>query len=300
MSHRQDRPPASPAIRLKTSAMRLTAAWLTMTCLGCGDSKSPVQATPVLPAPAPGPVSVDGQVNDTARRPIDGVRVEVVDGPSAGVFATTNTAGHYDLPGVFSEPFTVGATKEGYAPFTTTPSMRYAPVSIYIVLALSTPSVNLAGDYTLTLTADTACSGLPDAARSRSYTVSMTSRPNTPENYRAVLGGATFLSSEAGQFDVDVAGTYAHFRFGDPWDDGDGAKREGSYIIEEVAPSTYLGIAGSAGLTVNGGTTMSGSFSGGVQYCVNPNPAAIGNYQCPVGQPVVCNSTNQRMLLVRR
>ena len=121
--------------------------------------------------------------------------------------------------------------------------------------------------------------------------------PSTPENYRAVLGGATFLSSESGEFDVDVAGTYAHFRFGDPWSDGDGAKREGSYIIEEVAPSTYLGIAGSAGLTVNGGTTTSGSFSGTFQYCVNPT---IVDYQCPVGKSVPCNSTNQRMLLVRR
>ena len=296
MSHRRDRPPASPAMRLKTHAMRLTAAWLTMTCLGCGDSKSPVQATPVLPAPAPGPVLVVGQVNDTALRPLADVRVEVVDGPSAGVFATTNTVGHYEVPGV-SEPFTVRATKDGYAPFTTTRSMGYSPLSIYIVLALSTPSVNLAGDYTLTLTADTACSGLPDAARARTYTVSMTSMPNTPENYRAVLGGATFLSSETGQFLVDVAGTYAHFRFGDPWGEGDGARGDGSYIEEEVAPSTYLGIAGSAGLTVNGGTTISGSFSGTVQYCVNPT---IVDYQCPVGQPVACWLTNHRMLLVRR
>jgi hypothetical protein len=299
MSNRRDRPHASPAMRRKPYAMRLIAASIIMTCLGCGDSKSPVQATPLLPAPAPGPVSVVGQVNDTALRPLADVRVEVVNGASAGAFATTDTAGHYELPGV-SEPFTFRATKDGYAPFTTTRSMGYSPLSIYIVLALSTPSVNIAGDYTLTLTADTACSGLPDAARSRTYTVSMTSMPNAPENYRAVLGGATFLSSQAGQFDVDVAGTYAHFRFGDPWDDGDGAKRDGSYIIEEVAPSTYLGIAGSAGLTVNGGTTISGSLSGGVQYCVNPNPAAIVNYQCPVGQPVVCYSTNHRMLLVRR
>jgi hypothetical protein len=221
----------------------------------------------------------------------------VVDGPSAGVFATTNTAGHYELPGVFSEPFTVRATKEGYAPFTTTRSMQYGPLSIYIVLALSTPSVNIAGDYTLTLTADTACSGLPDAARSRTYTVSMTSMLNTPEHYRAVLGGATFISSEAGQFLVDVAGTYAHFRFGDAWGEGDGSKGDNSYIVEELAPSTYLGISGSAGLTVNGRTTISGSFSGGVQYCVNPT---IVDYRCPVGPSVVCNSTNHRMLLVRR
>jgi hypothetical protein len=277
--------------------MHLVAASIIMTCLGCGDSKSPVQATPVLPAPPPGPVSVNGQVKDTAFRPVAGVRVEVVDGPSAGVFATTNTAGRYELPGVFSEPFTVRATKEGYAPFTTTLSMRYSPVSISIVLALSTPSVNIAGDYTLTLTADTACSGLPDAARSRSYAVSMTSMPNTPANYRAVLAGATFLSPEAGQFLVDVAGTYAHFRFGDPWDDGDGARGGGSYIVEEVATSTYLGIAGSAGLTVNWGTTISGSFSGTFQYCVNPT---IVDYKCPLGPSVPCNSTNQQMLLVRR
>jgi hypothetical protein len=298
MSDRRDGPPASPAMRLKRYAPRLTAAWLTIACLGCGDSRSPVQATPVLPAPALGPVSLVGNVHDTALRPLADVRVEVVDGPSTGVLATTNAAGQYELPGVL-EPFTVRATKDGYAPFTTTRSVGSIPF-FSIVLALNTPSVNIAGDYTLTLTADPACSGLPDAARSRTYPVSMTSLPNTPDNYRAVLGGAMFLTSEAGQFDVDVAGTYAHFRFGDPWDDGDGAKRGGSYIVEEVAPSTYLGIAGSAGLTIGGGATVSGSFSGGVQYCVNPNPAAIVNYQCPLGQPVVCYSTNHRMLLVRR
>jgi hypothetical protein len=290
MSNRRDRPPASPAMRRKTYAMRLIAASIILTCLGCSDSKSPVQATPVLPAPAPGPVSVVGQVNDTALRPLADVRVEVVDGPSAGVFATTNTVGHYELPGVISEPAKFRATKEGYAPFTTTPSPRCCQTFIYIVLALSTPSVNLAGDYTLTLTADTACSGLPDAVRARTYTVSMTSMPNTPENYRAVLGGATFFSSEAGQFFVDVAGTYAHFRFGDWYEDG-------SVIVEEAPPSTYLSITGSAGPTVNGETTISGSFSGAFDYCVNPH---IVDYQCPLGQPVVCNSTNQRMLLVRR
>jgi hypothetical protein len=273
--------------------MPIIAASIIMTCLGCGDSKSPIQATPVLPAPAPGPVSVAGQVNDTALRPVAGVRVEVVDGPSAGVFGTTDTAGHYELPGVISEPAKFRATKEGYTPFTTTPSPRCCQTFIYIVLALSAPSVNLAGDYTLTLTADTACSGLPDAARSRTYTVSMTSMPNTPANYRAVLGGATFLFPEAGQFLVDVAGTYAHFRFGDYYE-------EGTRILEEVAPSTYLGITGSAGLTVDGGTTISSSFSGDMAYCVNPNPAAIVHYQCPVGQSVSCNSTNQRMLFVRR
>ena len=102
------------------------------------------------------------------------------------------------------------------------------------------------------------------------------------------MGGATFLSSEVGRFFVDVAGTYAHFRFGDYYDDG-------SEIVEEVAPSTYLAIQGSAGLTVNGGTTISDSFSGTFEYCVNPNNAAIVIYQCPVGQHVVCRSTNQRV-----
>jgi hypothetical protein len=255
--------------------------------------------TPVQPTPLPiyQSVSVNGVVTDTTFiRPVADVRVEVVDGPRAGVFAITNTAGNYELPGLFPEVFTVRATKEGYAPFTTTRSMTYygpGPLYIPIVLALSTPPVNLTGDYTLTLTADTACSGnLPDAARARTYTVAMTPTPNTPTTYRAVLGGATFLSSEAGRFFVDVAATYAHFRFGDPWDEGIG-------IIEEVAPSTYLAIWGSAGLTVDGGTTISGSFSGAFAYCFDPNYGIV-NYQCPVGQHVVCNSTNQRMLLVRR
>ena len=41
----------------KTHAMRLFAAWLILTCLGCGDAKSPVPSTPVSPAPVPLPAA---------------------------------------------------------------------------------------------------------------------------------------------------------------------------------------------------------------------------------------------------
>ena len=94
---------------------------------GCGSKRSPT-----------GPVvSLVGWVNDTADRPLANVRVEVVDGLSAGVFATTNTVGHYELPGV-SEPFTVRATKDGYAPFTTPRSMQCGPHRLFGTARCST------------------------------------------------------------------------------------------------------------------------------------------------------------------
>src|SRR6476660_3444537 len=115
MSKRRDRPAAVPPMGRKAYATRLIAASIILTCLGCGETKSPVQSTPVLAA-LPGPVqfSLWGVIQDTANRPVADVRVEVVDGPQPGSFAMSDTPGRYYPPGVVSDAVTVEATKSGY------------------------------------------------------------------------------------------------------------------------------------------------------------------------------------------
>jgi hypothetical protein len=262
--------------------------------VGCGGAKSATQPTPVPSAPVQ--FSLFGWVRDTALRPLAGARVEVIDGPLAGESASTDGAGRFDLPGTFSYAATVRAAKEGYVPSTKSYQARTpGRQAIDLVLELTTPSVNIAGEYVVTLMADASCSGeLPDAARTRTYTVVIGSLSNSPGQYQAVLSGATFFPVRGDdQFLISVAGTDASFFFGAPYDDG-------SSIVEQLAPSTYLAIWGGASLSV-GGPTIAGPLNGGFEYCPSPAPftAVGGLYRCPV-QTVGCWSANHRVQMLRR
>jgi hypothetical protein len=203
--------------RRRTYALYLIVGSIVTIAVGCGGAKSPAQPTPVPAAPVQ--FSLFGWVRDTALRPLAGVRVEVVEGPLAGESAPTDAAGRFDLPGTFSDTAVVRAAKDGYVPSTKSYQARGAGrQAIDLILELTIPSVNIAGDYAITFTADASCSaGLPDAARTRTYAVVVSSLSNSPGQYRAVLGGATFFPVRSDdQFLISVAGTDASFFFGDP------------------------------------------------------------------------------------
>jgi len=263
-------------------------------CLGCSEAKSPVQ-------PTPAPIShvrfsLSGWVHDTAYRTIDGVRIDAVDGPGTSAVVSSDAQGRFELPGDFSDAVTIHASKDGYAPYTTRYGTRYAGrQTLDIILDVVNPSVDLTGHYTLTLTADGSCSQLPEAARSRTFeTTIAVGRSSTPHQFQGVLEDGPFYSSVgSNQFQVGVSGTFAQFNFGDPYDDG-------SMIVEELAPLTYLAIWGTAGLTV-GAATISGSLDGAFEYCAAPSPPVVGGnlFRCPV-QPIRCASAHHRVLLMRR
>jgi hypothetical protein len=112
-----------------------------------------------------------------------GSRVEVIDA-RVGTVATTDEHGHYYMPGTFTGTITLMASKDGYVSQTRTwtpPPLR-APgppvvefkgsVSFYLELPGQSPA-DIAGVYTLTLTADRACTSLPTEARTRTYTATM-------------------------------------------------------------------------------------------------------------------------------
>ena len=79
---------------------------------GCHDGHSPgptppttVQppVSPPVPPPPPAGIELAGTVSDAAWRRLPGARVEVVDGPQAGLSTTANANGEFRLTGAFDE-----------------------------------------------------------------------------------------------------------------------------------------------------------------------------------------------------
>ncbi len=74
--------------------------------------------TPPVPPPPPAGIQLAGTVSDAAWRRLPGARVEVVDGPQAGLSTTANANGEFRLTGAFDETTQFRATKDGHGPAT--------------------------------------------------------------------------------------------------------------------------------------------------------------------------------------
>jgi hypothetical protein len=263
--------------------------------------------SPAAPAPAPSAersFSLSGGVSDTAFRELAGARVEVVDGPSAGRVATTDQWGHFNLPGTFTGTVQLMASKDGYQAQTKSyqllgPLERYPPGSqiqgwVAFYLELPVPSANISGQYSFTLTADSACTGLPAEARTRTYTTTIA--PDRPTGFLGRLSGARFLSL-GNCPPLPDACTVNWFRLGTAVDD------VGGYImaIEQLSTTEYLIVSG----VIDGSYRPQGitaSLNGSLLHCSGePYQIDIGEWWCPSGTASVqCDSTNHRLDLIRR
>ncbi len=166
---------------------------------GCGDSGSPSTPSAVAQAgstppslPTPSVSRIWGYVLDTAFRPVADATVDVVDGPYGGLSATTDVAGRFELAGTFDQTTRFRAAKEGHIAATQAWNCSSsgpcgaggATPWLGFYLAVIEPNVDIAGDYTLTVIADSACATLPDEVRTRTYAARITpqSRPDLPAN----------------------------------------------------------------------------------------------------------------------
>jgi hypothetical protein len=273
--------------------MRQLSAILLLLSFGCADGKSPVEPTPSAPVPTPLTFSLAGSVNDTASRPLKGASVAVVDGPRAGTTATTDDAGRFSMPGTFTQAaVTVVASKEGYASATWNFPPRGRPVQggnwgFSFSLEPLAPSANLAGEYTLTLTADRACTKLPDAARTRTYNVSLVSQWR-PTTFVGTLSDAeiVFLPLWSPYFQIGVAGDFAtlDLRF-----------------VERLSDTSYLAFLGGTAAPV-GQSGITAPFNAQVVHCRTQPSWAPGEYWwCGADvQGDECGSANNQLTLVRR
>ena len=148
-----------------------------------------------------------GAVSATAFRRLAGARFEIVGGPEAGTWTTANAEGVFSFTsGTFDDTTQVRAALDGYVAATQTVNRcaTCANSNYYACfnLALPVAPVSIAGEYTRTFQADSACTDLPVEVRTRSYTATVAannSDASIPSNTRfnAVLGGAPFLAATA-------------------------------------------------------------------------------------------------------
>ena len=149
---------------------RTLALAAALVLIGCEPS-APTSPTPGL---APPTFAVSGRVADTLVRRLAGARVEVIAGPLAGTAVTTDDNGEF----TFSTPLAISteirASKPGYRDATR--SVFWAPgnsTRLEFLLGSSAPTVDLTGEYEITFTADPACGQLPDIARKRTYSATV-------------------------------------------------------------------------------------------------------------------------------
>lgn len=271
--------------------------------LGCGNGRSPVQPTPPLPAPTPLTLqefSLSGTVVDTAWRPLGGSRVEVVAGARAGTVTTTNEGGRFWLPGTFTGTIAVRASKEGYIPETTTvppqlPAGRPLPPlspgeerrwDMPFSLQLDGPSANIAGVYTLTLTAGSGCTNLPEETRTRTYSATIVPGHRAGRFIGSLSDAGIVFSTYSPYFEIGVAGDFASMSV---------------RLVERLGETTFLAIDGGAAASV-GPSGITAPFNAYFLHCPTQPAWSAGEYWwCGADvQGVECNSSNHQLTLVPR
>ena len=267
-------------------------------CGGSGSTSAPSMPSPVPQATAsPAPFLVNGYVRDIAFRGLAGAGVEVLDGPQAGTLTIADAAGAFSLTGIFDASTRFRATKEGHVTATQSFNSIVTTQSIAFALDVLGGSVNIAGDYTLTFTADTSCADqLPAEVRTRTYAATVTSSaiPADHTHLRALLSGAD-LDVYYRTIAIYVSGDYVDFDLSD------------NFIEEEVAPDTYLAIGGVGAASVGTSgvaATISAPFRGLFDYCITKaEPVQAAVYSCVPAQAIAhaqCQSNNHRLILTRR
>ena len=234
---------------------------------GCGDSRN---ATPPLTPSASAPVasqqSLAGYVADTAFRAVAGAKVEVLDGPQAGLSMLSDGGGQFTYTGTFASSVTLRVSKDGYVSATGT-SRVSAPGGrpwAYVRLESVAAPANIGGDYTLAFTADASCTSLPD---------------DLPGN---------------DGFPVGVAGSFVGLEV---WNG------EGPGVVERLAPKTYVGLFGYASTTVTSpDSSITAAFNGTIEYCVatTDGSPAYGCTSVKTDKLEQCESKNHRVTLTRR
>jgi hypothetical protein len=210
----------------------------------------------VLPA---GLYRLIGTVRD-AGLVVSGARVEVTAGIGRGLVATTSFGG-YVLMGVAGE-VEIRVTRNGFQEqrqnllVTTHQTLNFD-------LVLSQPRADVAGTYTLRITADGACSAaLPEEARSRNYVAVVTQ--NGPR-VRVVLEGAKFFrfgtgtirNSFDGSFDANqlrflIAPVVGYYYYYEP------------NVTEELSPDLFFQFSGLATATTTS-ASITGTLNGRVE-----------------------------------
>jgi hypothetical protein len=192
----------------------------------------------------------------------------------------TDEGGRYELRGLPGGAATVRASKEGYVASAYNLELPRAFPADFS-LSFTGPSFNLAGNYTVTFTADAACTQLPTRTRTRTYSASII--PGALNQYLVILGGAEFNNN---RFFAEVAGRSAGFSTAP---DGNEA-----VVNERLTDSTSVWIDFFASAAVDTPSVTVPMFAN-YAYCGDDAP---DGFQCRVPR-ITCTSSNHRFTLTR-
>jgi hypothetical protein len=240
-------------------------------------------------------------VHDTAFRSVNGATVNILDGAQAGASTQSDETGRFSFVGIFEDPTTVRVSKEGYAAATgTAKSMNSSNGTIWasVVLDALAKPVDITGDYTLTIVAASACAGMADDLRTRTYAASIRLTPDSGNqpgtSLRLTVDGGSLLP-DRNSFPIVVAGNSVSFIM---YNDYDFA------LVEKIAPGTFLAVQGGAAVSMDEGPVarMSMPFSGVIDYCALQSDTGW-TYQCNSSPRTAyqhCESKQHELILSRR
>jgi hypothetical protein len=224
---------------------------------------------------------------DSPSTPMVGAQVEVVGGLPA-LSTMTGPDGRYRLYGV-PAALEMRVTKAGYEPVVQRLSLSDHQTQNF-TLALTAVRVNLAGTYTLTISAPAEClDKLPQEVWTRRYTATVT---QTGPRLDVSLTGATFVVDGSGKGDgfrgrIEPGRVVFTIDYGDFY-----YYRTAPDIIEEITPSLYFGVYGSVAAAVTTGN-LSGALNG-TFFTVANDP--FRRFRSP---DRFCNSTAHQLVLQR-
>jgi hypothetical protein len=197
-----------------------------------------------------------------------------------------------------SGSFALRASKEGFSPESQTwnvhdYSQLSQPFRILFRLTEVAPLLDLAGEHTLKLIADSSCEELPPLARTRTYDASIWATTGLPPHFTIRLSGASFLR-DSGSLSAIVATDFVRFFVFPGRFDND----EALPVVEELAPDTFLAFVGTAKADANPtDRIISGRFDGWIEYC--PAIPSTPYFHCPV-KSVGCRSSSHQLILTRK
>lgn len=247
---------------------------------------------------------VRGVVSDSAFRPLEGARVEAVEGAGAGAAAVVGGDGAFLISGAFDGGTRFRAAMDGHETVTQTWSCSVpdcaggaTPWTMFYLRPLSPPAIDLGGEYTMTLTAAASCATLPAETRSRTYRVTLAPRMRT--GTADVLGflisyhsGAVIESLRGGYF--GVAGNYVRSYMVSGEGDEPG-------LIEWLDDTGYVAFTGTAEAALSPGAgPLTLSFHGQVEYLQLRAPISDSGIITGVESRETCTSTEHRMVLTRQ
>ena len=273
----------------------LRLPWLALVTLaaGCGHESVTAPLVPVAPSAASSFSEIIGHVMDTAFRPIAGVTIEIMDGNGAGRSVLSDASGTFVFNGgPFVDGIAFRATRDGFIAQTFSGAlMSLSPgwrAGLLVTLESTVAPVRIAaGDYVMTLTADQACTQLPEEIRTRRFPSIISASSNT----RYTVRGRGLVSG-LDQVVIGVAGHDLHFEI----EDG---------LYEQTAPGATLRFFGVGDARVDDPMVfwpLEFTVAGLIDFCSSRRPIHPSACGGPSDPPVFvkCSAPGHRLILTPR